>query len=245
MIAAALAVFAAWCTWRSAGRTMRGWGYALIFAWLVVPVATVLAGSFVRPLFLARFLNPCLPALVLTVTAGIARLRPRALGWILVAAISVLSILGDVSYYRRDFDLDREDWRGATSYVLDRAQPGDGAFFYVNVGRLSFEFYRSLRHPSPRWPEALVATNGGDWGYYDSVFAYLGEELLDARPAGDRVWLVLSFNTNSNGEPNRESAMLQGVYGKGRHLIEEKRISTITILLYARDSTASAQTSGE
>jgi hypothetical protein len=56
---------------------------------------------------------------------------------------------------------------------------------------------------------------------------------------------VLSFNTSSNGEPNRESAMLRAVYGKGRRLLEEKRISTITILLYARDSTASSQTSVE
>jgi mannosyltransferase len=245
VIAAALAVFAAWRMWRSGGLTLRGWGYVLIFAWLVVPVATVLAVSVMRPLFLARFLNPCLPALILTVAAGIAGLRPRALAWVFVAAISVFSILGDVSYYRRDFDLDREDWRAATSYVLDRAQPGDGAFFYVNVGRLPFEFYRSLRHPSPRWPEALVVANGGDWAYRDSIFAYLGEELRDAQPAGDRVWLVLSYDNDSNGQPKRESAMLRAVYGNGRRLMEEKRISTITILLYARDSTASTQPSGE
>jgi hypothetical protein len=179
------------------------------------------------------------------VATGITQLRARALAWIFVAAISVFSILGDTSYYRRDFDLDREDWRAATSYVLDRAQPEDGAFFYANFGRLPFDFYRSQRHPSPRWPEALVAANGKDWGYRDSLFAYLGEALQDAQPAGDRVWLVLSFNNSSNGEPNRETAMLRAVYGKGRRLMEEKRISTITILLYARDSTASAQTSGE
>ncbi len=245
VIAAALAVFAARREWRSRGLTLHGWGYALVFAWLVVPLAAVLAISIVRPIFQARYLIPCLPALVLTVAAGISQLRPRALAWVFVAAISVFSILGDTSYYRRDFDLDREDWRAAASYVLDRAQPGDGAFFYANFGRLPFDFYRSQRHPSPRWPEALVSANGSDWGYRDSLFAYLGEALQDARPAGDRVWLVLSFDTRSNGEPNRESAMLRAIYGKGRRLIEENRISTITILLYARDSTASAQTPGE
>src|SRR6266436_424782 len=245
VIAAALAVFAAWREWRNEGLTMNGWEYALVFAWLVVPIAAVLAVSVVRPVFLARYLIPCLPALVLLVATGITQPRARALAWIFVAAISVFSILGDTSYYRRDFDLDREDWRAATSYVLDRAQPEDGAFFYANFGRLPFDFYRSQRHPSPRWPDALVAANGKDWGYRDSLFAYLGEALQDAQPAGDRVWLVLSFNNSSNGEPNRETAMLRAVYGKGRRLMEEKRISRITILLYARDSTASAQTSGE
>jgi mannosyltransferase len=244
-IAAALAVFAAWREWRNRAPTMNGWGHALVFAWLLVPLAAVLAVSVVRPLFQARYLILCLPALVLTVVTGITQLRARAPALIFVAAISVFSVLGDNSYYRRDFDLDREDWRAATSYVLDRAQTGDGVFFYANFGRLPFDFYRSQRHPSPQWPEALVAVNGEDWGYRDSLFAYLGEELRDARPAGDRVWLVLSFNTNSNGEPNLESAMLRAVYGKGRRLMKETRISTITILLYARDSTPSAQTSGK
>jgi hypothetical protein len=161
--------------------------------------------------------------------------------WIFVAAISIFSILGVVSYYRRDFDLNREDWRAATSYVLERALPGDGVFFYLNFARLPFEFYRSQMHPAPRWPEALVSVNGSDWGYRDSLFAYLGEELRDAQPAGDRVWLVLTLDTDSNGQPTRESAMLRAVYGKGRRLIEEKRISTITILLYARDASASAK----
>jgi len=245
VMAAALAVFAAGREWRNGGLAMNGWGYALVFAWLVVPLAVVLAVSVVRPIFLARYLILCLPALVLTVATGITQLRPRGLTWIFVAAISIFSILGDTSYYRRDFDLDREDWRAATSYVLDRAQPGDGAFFYANFGRLPFDFYRSQRHPSPRWPEVLIAANDEDWGYRDSLFAYLGEELRDARPAGNRVWLVLSFDTSSNGEPTRESVMLRAVYGKGRRLMEEKRISTITILLYARDSAASAQTSAE
>jgi hypothetical protein len=86
-----------------------------------------------------------------------------------------------------------------------------------------------------------VSANGSDWGYRDSLFAYLGEELRDAQPAGDRVWLVLTLDTDSNGQPTRESAMLRAVYGKGRRLIEEKRISTITILLYARDASASAK----
>ena len=191
----------------------------------------VLAVSVARPIFLARYLNPCLPALVLIVAAGIIRLRRPAPVWILGAAISVLSLLGTVSFYRQDFDLYRDDWRTATSYVLDRALPGDGAFFYANFGRLPFEFYRSQRHPAPAWPEALVSANGADWGYRNSLFAHVADSIQDAGPGGDRVWLVLDLNTDANGQPNRESTILRAVYGKGRRLVDEKRISTITILL--------------
>jgi mannosyltransferase len=233
-VAAALAIFAVWKDWRSRGRTKECWGRILVLAWLIVPVAAVLIVSVVRPIFLPRYMLPCLPAAVLIVAAGIAAVKPRMLAWIFTAAISIFSVLGVFSYYRQDFDLERDDWRAATSYVLNHALPGDGAFFYQNFGRLPFEFYRSLRNPSPRWPEALVAANGADWGYRDSLFAYMGESLQDAGSGGDRVWLILDLDRGPDGKPNMESTILRAVYGKGRRLADEKHISQITILLYAR-----------
>ena len=183
----------------------------------------------------------CLTALALVVAAGIMRLRPLVLAGVLAAAITVLSLVGTASYYKRDFDLNREDWRTATSYVLDRSVPGDGVFFYANFGRLPFEYYRSQRQPAPAWPEALVATNGSDWGYRDSLFAYLADEIQDAGPGGDRVWLVLDLNTDANRKANRETDILRAVYGQGRHIVEEKRISQITIVLLARVPTDSTR----
>ena len=193
--------------------------------------------SVVRPIFLARYLNPCLPALGLVVAAGIIQLRRPAPVWLLGLAFSGLSLLGTFSFYRQDFDLlYRDDWRTATSYVLDRALPGDGAFFYANFGRLPFEFYRSQK-TAPLRPgrEALVSANGADWGYRNSLFAYMADSIREAGSGSDRVWLVLDLDTDVNGKPNLQSTILRGVYGKGRHLVEEKRISTITIVLFARD----------
>ena len=236
IIAAILAILTAPGKWHRGSRNVRGWGYVLTLAWLLVPVVIVLAVSTVRPIFIARYLSPCLPALALLVAAGIMQLRPRILAGILAAAISALPLLGTASYYKRDFDLDRDDWRTATSYVLDRSVPGDGVFFYANFGRLPFEYYRSQRKPAPARPEALVAANGSDWGYRDSLFAYLADEIQDAGPGGDRVWLVLDLNTDANGKPSRETEIVRAVYGQGRHIVEEKRISRISILLLARDA---------
>lgn len=238
-LAAGLAAFTVWKEWRSSGRTINCWGRILVFCWLIVPVALVLAVSIVRPIFLHRYMLPCLPAAILIVAAGIDTVKPRMLAWIFAAAISIFSILGVFSYYRQDFDLERDDWRGATSYVLSHALPGDGAFFYQNFGRLPFEFYRSQQHPSPRWPEALVSANGADWAYRDSLFAYMGEAIRDAGPGDDRVWLILDLDKGADGKPNMESTILRAVYAKGRHLVEEKHISQITILLFSRDSSSS------
>jgi hypothetical protein len=200
--------------------------------------------SLVRPIFLARYLNPCLPALALLVAAGILRLRRPIPIWILAAVISTLSLAGTSAYYRQDFDLDRDNWRDATSYVIEHASPGDEVFFYQGFGRLPFEFYRSLRKPVSAWPAVLVDANGGDWGYRSSLFSFAGEMLQAAGPGGDRVWLVLDLDTDANGHPTGTSAIIRSFYGKGRHLIDEKRISNITILLFARDMAESAVTNG-
>ena len=235
-VAAGFAAFGVWRLWRRFGRSLDCWGRIVVFSWLLVPVALVLIVSVVRPIFLARYMLPCLPAAILVVAAGISTIQPRLLAWIFAAAISIFSILGVFSYYRRDFDLERDDWRGATTYVLDHVLPGDGAFFYQNFGRLPFEFYRSQKHPSPVWPEALVSAHGADWGYRDSLFAYLGESLQDAGPGGERVWLVLDLDRDADGKPNMESTILRAVFGKGRRLVDEQHISQITILLFARDA---------
>jgi hypothetical protein len=220
--------------------TASRWAYIFVFAWLIVPVLLVLAVSVVRPIFLARYLNPCLPALMLIVAAGILKLRRPVAVWILAAVISTLSLAGTVSYYRRDFDLDRDDWRAAASYVIEHSSAGDGVFFYQGFGRLPFEFYRSLGKPVSAWPAALVAANGGDWGYRDSLFSYAADMLQDAGPGRDRVWLVLDLDTGENGQPTPTSEIVRSVYGKGRRLIDEKRISKITILLFSRDAAESA-----
>src|SRR6202030_4838745 len=137
-VALAAAALAAWREWRRGEAGLADWSYALVFGWLLVPLGIVLAVSVVRPIFLSRYLMFCLPALLLGVAAGIARLRPASLAWALFAAISVLSVQGTLSYYRGDFDISREDWRSASAYILDHAQPGDGIFFGT-FGRMPYE----------------------------------------------------------------------------------------------------------
>src|ERR1700676_4277865 len=52
-------------TWRVKQNATERWPYALILAWLIVPVALTLLASYARPFFVARYLLFCLPALLL------------------------------------------------------------------------------------------------------------------------------------------------------------------------------------
>lgn len=239
MVAVLMAGFAGWSTWRREGRTFETWAFVLVFEGLFVPVLIVLAASMWLPLFVPRYLSPCLLGLVIIVAVGIGKLRTTLLACVLCAAISVASLAGTTSYYHRDFDVNRNDWGGATSFVFEHARPGDGVFFYLNFGRVPFEFYRSQHHPFPQWPEALESATGHELTYRNFVFTNLGEALSSARPAGDRVWLLLVYDTDPDGRPNKASIMARAVYGKERHLIETRTFSGITVLLYARDDTDS------
>jgi len=234
-VAVLLAAYWAWNLWRQGERTLEGWGYALVFAWLLVPVLVVLAASLVRPLFLGRYLNPCLPALILAVTAGIIRLRPDILAWGLGGVISSFSLLGVVSYYQKDFDINRDDWRAASSFIFDHAQLGDGVF-YLNFFGMPLEYYRSQRHPAPAWPQVLNSPDTPGLHYRDFLVTSLGERLQDARPAGKRVWLILELYDEPNAEPSRANTVLRAIYGKGRHLVEARISSSIAVLLFENDA---------
>jgi len=235
---------AAICAWRRLRGTdcrWNGWNYTLLFIWLFVPPALTIAVSWLHPVFLPRYLIICLPASILLVACGVARLRPRVIALALCVSISAFSLLGTIAYYHHDFDLTRDRWIAASSYVLDHAQPGDGAYFYTRMGRVPFEYYRSQRHPVPAWPQTLMSGNGDGltWQDFDSV--PIGESLRDAHPSGDRVWLILQFDTLPNGLPDRGSTFLRGYYGHGRHLMETKRFVGVTVLLFAREPGETAE----
>lgn len=234
-VAVCLCVLFGWKEWRNSGPSLRAWGYVLISAELLVPVLILLALSLKRPFFVARYLIPSLPALILMMAAGMARLRSAMMAGALCVAISVCALLGTLSYYRRDFDVNRRDWRGASSFIFDHAMAGDGAFFYGGSGHMLFEVYRLQKKPFPAWPQVLESEKVTDITYRDFLYRDIDQVLLESRPAGDRVWLVLAENTGSDGKPDTNSERLRNLYGRGRRLIEAQTISGITILLFARD----------
>lgn len=233
-----MAAFSAVRVWREAGRTVQSWRYGLLFSWLCVAPGTVLLACLVRPLFSPRFFIPCLPALALLVAAGFTRLRWGVLSWILCAAISVGSLLGTNSYYRRDFDLYRPDWREAVAYALDHSQPGDSVYS-DRANQESFEFYRWQRRPAPAWPKNLNPPINHDETEDDFV-VIPGTELRSARPGGDRVWLLLPY-TGLGGKPLLDSASVRDWFASGRRSAEAQQFPWIEVVLYVADATNSPQ----
>ncbi len=99
------------------------WRCQFLLIWLFFPLGLTVLLSFARPVFLGRYLIFCLPALLILVAAGIARLRPW---WLLASVLTgtlVLSGQGVFFVYGHDFDNERDASGSATNFILDHAQP--------------------------------------------------------------------------------------------------------------------------
>jgi len=209
----------------------RRWRYDFLFVWLAFPIVAVVAVSQFKSVFLARYLIVCLPASVLLAAAGISRLRNAVQAGLLLAIVA-LSVSGVYAYYQRDFDVGRDDWRGATQYVLAHTEPGDGIFFYTAPGRMPFEYYRALLGHSARDPEVLYPRSGERITYRDFLVRPLAEVLQNPPPDRRRVWLFLNEHRPS-GHFDLGSEVLCAWYGRRYRLVEKRSMDEMDILLYS------------
>jgi len=215
-------------------------GYALIFSWLITPVAMVAACSLFKPMLVPRFLSFCLPALLLLVAAGISKCQPAALAWGLCIAITVCSMFGVINYFQYDLEGNRQDWRSLTSYVIDHSRPGDSIFFFYAAGEAPFDYYCSRQKPGALRPKSLQenwmkAENRLDLP--NSISEYLTTvpetNLRAFQPAGRRVWLVLMSLSGSRQEGDTSTAIANWL-SIGRHRVDTQVYSPLAVFLYDR-----------
>jgi len=201
------ALIPAWRTWRVRRVPWEDWKYRFLALWLFFPALLVLVLSLVKPLFVLRYFLASLPALLLLVACGVARLRRPVL--IAPAALCLIFLCGrgTVRGYREDIDIERDDWRFATRYLLEHAQAGDALLFHVPMGRMPYEFYRSLSTAGSS-PMVLYPHHADHITFLDFVEKPDDEQLKKLLPQHPRVWLVLNHAQGANGSPDARSQEL-------------------------------------
>ncbi len=241
---ALLLLYAACCAlalaaggWSAHRLTFTSWRYLFLLSWLGVPVAITLAFSFIRPVFLPRYMLTCVAPLVLLAAAGLTRLRPRSLAGILVIAMMALSVRGTWAYYRADFDLGREDWRGATQYVLQNAREGDGILFHSAQARMPFEYYSGGQPVRHRLQVIFPAYGRGErLSYLDFLANAKKAPLAEISGHYPRVWLVLAHNQLKDGEPDPITGAVEHSLARNYTLSAQRSFAgSLQVQLYARN----------
>src|SRR5918992_2488433 len=193
-------------TWVSARASFESWKYALLLAWLFLPIIITLGYSLlIAPALVSRYLTICLPPLTLLSAVGILQIYqtlsirrgPLPMGiplvsGVLVTALVTLSARGASAYYK---DFVKEDWRGTASYIMSHWQPGDGILFYVTNAEKMLQHYIE-RSEGASETKSLIPIEG-QWR------RFLAEEPDRERIAqylpdhARRVWLVMARNHSS------------------------------------------------
>jgi mannosyltransferase len=220
---------------RGRNLAFESWRYLFLLSWFLVPVAITLLFSLIRPVFLPRYLFPCVTPLVLLAAAGLVRLRPRWVAAALLLALVVLSVRGTWGYYRADFDLQREDWRGAAQYILENTRGGDGILFHSAQARMPFEYYAGDK-PTRRHVDVIFPAYGKDGKLsYQDFLANSKNAPLAAIPAHyPRVWLVLAHNRPRGGAPDSTTADIEQFLAAHYTLAGERNFSgQVQVRLYA------------
>lgn len=183
------------------------WTIHFLLVWLLFPILLVLALSIFRPLFLPRYFIFCLPALLLLMASGFTRIRSPWLRAPLLILCLALSLQGTSNYYNRDFDNERDDWRSASRYILQHAQPGDAILFHVPMGRMPYEYYLSLSK-RPTTPTVLYPYHGPRMTFLDFVekpdYVHISGELPQYR----RLWVVISHAETPSGLDHVAASLL-------------------------------------
>ncbi|HTX46353.1 MAG TPA: glycosyltransferase family 39 protein [Solirubrobacteraceae bacterium] len=196
---------------RRAARPARGrrtelWGQALVLLWLFIPVVLAFAESeFGQPIFIARNLLMCLPAVALVLAVGVCDRRlPGVLSGGALVALLVLRLLALAPTY----GVSPEDWQQATAYVIARAQPRDCAVFYPLDARMAFEYYVARDGARSRAPRSVLPVL--PWGVvkpYVEDYATLPAGRVPAIAAScSRLWLISSHEGQPHGPSARSRA---------------------------------------
>lgn len=182
--------------------------YVLAFAWFLVPIVITFVVSQAKPVLMPRYLIVSVPALVMLVAAGIASLPSRWLATPLLTGICWLALGGVRGYYDRDFDLYREDFRSATKYILDHAEPGDAIVFHKGQNRFAYSYYAD--HANNTLARPLIIYPGGDQPAWHDFASKVAPQTLDTiRQQRGRVWLLISENMGPNGEDEAAQELKQ------------------------------------
>lgn len=218
------------------------WRVQFLLIWLIFPVLLTVLLSFAHPVFLGRYMIFCLPALLILVAAGLARLQAA---WLLTGALSgilLLGLQGILFVYGHDFDNERDASGAASDFILDHSAPGDGVIFHIAATRVAYEFFRSARagentassnFTSQMGPEILFPHHGAGLDYRDFTGKPTEDLLRAAGISHARVWVML-MNNGSEEKPDATTVMLTRILSESFPSMNRWKFTKVEVRLYGR-----------
>ena len=223
---------------RALSGTLRPlWRFGFLLTWLFLPVLAAFAVSLVKPLFVAYYLIICLPPLVLLAAVGLSAMPKRAL----TGGLFIVTILSSYEMYLYYAHFNgREDFRGATRYILSHAKAEDAVLFFAPYIQGSFEYYRerfegTLKPP----PFTILSMDTRVVQQWEQLRASARDEPVHLLPSWTelpsnyhRVWLMLSHDWDRKPGTNDVSRSIQASMTRNYCSVAEERFTDVRVLLF-------------
>lgn len=165
------------------------WRYAFVILWAVGPLVVAFGVSFLKPVFIARYLMVSMPALALVAGGALGMLRGRRvlLAGLAVAAAIALSGVALVRWYQ-DPGI---RWTDRLAEIA-QAEPTDaGMIFYSPTMLRPYLYYAQRTGVMDRLPE-LEYPSSYDWPGFSRTRFDPDVDAIAARAAEhDRMWLIV------------------------------------------------------
>ena len=237
LVAGLVATVLAWLGLRRFGVTplnnRRSWRWAFLLSWLITPLAAVAVLAVVyRPLFVVRYFIICLPAVVILAALVVAQLLHGRIAAAAASALVAISLLGVLRWYANG---ESENWRHATSYVVQKTRRGDGVLFYAPYVRIPFTLYARLDHRGHRLPPPVYPSAGwrADAMRFNSYIPVTADAVRSRAAHFERIWLVVSHANLYGGTDPGYDAVRAGLAEAGFRRAAVVHFAGIDVLRYA------------
>ena len=206
------------------------WGKRFLLVWIAFPLLAMFLVSQFRPVFLTRYFIFLLPPLALLGALGLRRLSSPWRAAATLIFLLGLSLHAARTFYAQSLNLEHEDWRSATRYVLSQAHGGDALIFHTAMGRMPFEYYR--------WEQggpSVLSPHTSDRITYRDFIAHPDPDVLASASQGyARTWIVLSHNQNKLADsPDPLTRRLTEVFGIYYSQVETRNFPGVDVYLYS------------
>ena len=224
LAASIAAVFFLVSVWRKSECGYQNWRYAFLLIWLLFPVLVTFAISLWKPIFIDRFLIVCLPPFLMLAAIGLSRISSR---WQLAGALAVLLVLEGQSLWKFETKLTKEDWRGASTYILSHESHFDGLIFYIPPGQFAFDYYVRLEGRANAMGK-IVSTLEDDTGRMPESGVSLELHLAKQFP---RIWLIETHLLDRTLV--KKSLAIRAILANQYPDVLEQRFRGVDVILYS------------
>ena len=245
------AVYAAFQKGNEQGTEERMWVQLLLW-WLLFPIVSTIAVSFLHPIFYDRFMAISAPALVLLAGKGLIDLdqflpRLRVAIPVSLALLIGLSVWG-IDRYDQSPASAGDNWRLATRYIMEGQQAGDAAFFYRASGSRPFLYYSSREieeHDAASSPVIIFPRDVTD--AQDFNIEPTRQQAARLLGGHKRIWLILQHYEGLTERHEAKQAIQQAL-AANYQVSQQKAFlggdaGPIEVLLYTRSAADASDTS--